>query len=101
MKSALVVTIGNEIVSGDVENTNASWLARRLAQLGVGGRVLAPLAGPGRARGGAPPARGGRRRPPSAGGARAGWGAGGARTRGGGAPLHNPLGGAPGFVVGN
>lgn len=33
--TAVVVTVGNEIVSGDVENTNASWLARRLAQLGV------------------------------------------------------------------
>ena len=31
----MVVTVGNEIVSGDVENTNASWLARRLASLGV------------------------------------------------------------------
>jgi molybdenum cofactor synthesis domain-containing protein len=28
------VTIGNEVVSGDIENTNASWLARRLEQLG-------------------------------------------------------------------
>jgi molybdenum cofactor synthesis domain-containing protein len=33
---AVVLTIGNEIVSGDTENTNASWLARRLATLGVG-----------------------------------------------------------------
>jgi molybdenum cofactor synthesis domain-containing protein len=32
---AIVLTIGNEIVSGDTENTNASWLARRLATLGV------------------------------------------------------------------
>jgi len=32
---AAILTIGNEIVSGDVENTNASWLARRLEQLGV------------------------------------------------------------------
>jgi molybdenum cofactor synthesis domain-containing protein len=30
-----ILTIGNELVSGDVENTNASWLARRLEQLGV------------------------------------------------------------------
>ena len=30
-----MVTVGNEIVSGDVENTNASWLARRLGGLGV------------------------------------------------------------------
>jgi molybdenum cofactor synthesis domain-containing protein len=33
--TAVVLTVGNEIVSGDVENTNASWLARRLASLGV------------------------------------------------------------------
>lgn len=32
---ATILTIGNELVSGDVENTNASWLARRLEQLGV------------------------------------------------------------------
>jgi molybdenum cofactor synthesis domain-containing protein len=32
---AAILTIGNELVSGDVENTNASWLARRLEQLGV------------------------------------------------------------------
>lgn len=34
-RTAIVLTIGNEIVSGDTENTNASWLARRLATLGV------------------------------------------------------------------
>ena len=33
--AAVILTVGNEIVSGDVENTNASWLARRLAALGV------------------------------------------------------------------
>ena len=32
---AAILTIGNEIVSGDTENTNASWLSRRLEQLGV------------------------------------------------------------------
>ncbi len=32
---ATVLTVGNEIVSGDTENTNASWLSRRLAALGV------------------------------------------------------------------
>ena len=29
------MTIGNEVVSGDTENTNASWLGRRLEELGV------------------------------------------------------------------
>ena len=38
MSRAAVVTIGNELVSGDVENTNGSWLARRLAELGRRGR---------------------------------------------------------------
>lgn len=42
-RSACVLTIGNEIVSGDVENTNASWLARRLAGLGVEVVMLAAL----------------------------------------------------------
>ena len=32
---ASILTIGNELVSGDVESTNGSWLARRLAGLGV------------------------------------------------------------------
>jgi molybdenum cofactor synthesis domain-containing protein len=32
---AAILTIGNELVSGDVENTNASWLAHRLESLGV------------------------------------------------------------------
>lgn len=39
----MILTIGNEIVSGDVENTNGSWLSRRLAQLGVEVRMLAAL----------------------------------------------------------
>ena len=34
MRAALL-TIGNEVVSGDVINTNAAWLARRLEALGV------------------------------------------------------------------
>jgi nicotinamide-nucleotide amidase len=33
--NAAILTIGNELVSGDVPNTNAAWLARRLEQLGV------------------------------------------------------------------
>jgi molybdenum cofactor synthesis domain-containing protein len=32
---AVILTIGNEVVSGDTENTNASWLGRRLEELGV------------------------------------------------------------------
>jgi molybdenum cofactor synthesis domain-containing protein len=38
--TAAIVTIGNELVSGDVPNTNASWLAKRLATLGVETRML-------------------------------------------------------------
>ncbi len=41
--TAIVLTVGNEIVFGDVENTNASWLARRLAELGLEVRLLAAL----------------------------------------------------------
>jgi len=41
--TASILTIGNELVSGDVPNTNASWLARRLAPLGVGVRLTAAI----------------------------------------------------------
>jgi molybdenum cofactor synthesis domain-containing protein len=41
--TASILTIGNELVSGDVPNTNAGWLARRLAPLGVGVRLSAAL----------------------------------------------------------
>jgi molybdenum cofactor synthesis domain-containing protein len=41
--TAVVLTVGNEIVSGDVENTNASWLARRLATLGVEVKLIAAV----------------------------------------------------------
>jgi molybdenum cofactor synthesis domain-containing protein len=41
---AAILTIGNEIVSGDVPNTNATWLAQRLEQLGV--RVVLSAAVP-------------------------------------------------------
>ena len=37
--TAAIVTIGNEIVCGDVQNTNGSWLGRRLEQHGVGVRL--------------------------------------------------------------
>jgi molybdenum cofactor synthesis domain-containing protein len=43
MPSAVLVTVGNELVSGDVENTNGSWLARRLAGLGVEVELIAVL----------------------------------------------------------
>jgi molybdenum cofactor synthesis domain-containing protein len=42
-ETAVILTVGNEIVSGDVENTNASWLSRRLAVLGVEVRLLAAV----------------------------------------------------------
>ena len=43
MATASILTIGNELVSGDVPNTNGSWLAKRLAPLGVTVRMLAAL----------------------------------------------------------
>ena len=43
MARAAIVTVGNELVSGDVENTNGSWLARRLAALGVEVALIAVL----------------------------------------------------------
>ena len=41
--TAAILTVGNELVSGDVPNTNATWLARRLAPLGVEVRLTAAL----------------------------------------------------------
>ena len=41
--TASILTIGNELVSGDVPNTNAAWLAQRLAPLGVGVRISPAL----------------------------------------------------------
>jgi molybdenum cofactor synthesis domain-containing protein len=35
MATAAILTIGNEILSGDTLNTNAAWLAQRLEPLGV------------------------------------------------------------------
>ena len=43
MASAVILTIGNEFVSGDIDNTNASWLARRLAELGIEATLLAAV----------------------------------------------------------
>lgn len=43
LATASILTIGNELVSGDVPNTNGSWLAKRLAPLGVSVRMLAAL----------------------------------------------------------
>jgi molybdenum cofactor synthesis domain-containing protein len=42
-RSAAILTIGNELLSGDVENTNGSWLARRLESIGVPVRLIAVL----------------------------------------------------------
>ena len=42
-RTAVVLTVGNEIVSGDVENTNASWLGRRLAGLGIAVKLMAAV----------------------------------------------------------
>ena len=43
MTTASILTIGNELVSGDVPNTNAAWLAKRLAPLGVETRLIAAV----------------------------------------------------------
>ena len=42
--SRAILTIGNEVVCGDVQNTNAAWLAQRLEALGV--RVVLTAAVP-------------------------------------------------------
>jgi nicotinamide-nucleotide amidase len=43
MAAAAILTIGNELLSGDVENTNATWLARRLEGAGVEVALMAVL----------------------------------------------------------
>ena len=43
MASAAILTIGNELLAGDTENTNGSWLARRLEALGDAVRLIAVL----------------------------------------------------------
>jgi molybdenum cofactor synthesis domain-containing protein len=43
VSTGAILTIGNELVSGDVENTNGAWLARRLEQLGVSVTLIASL----------------------------------------------------------
>ena len=43
MATAAIVTIGNELLSGDVTNTNGSWLAKRLEAAGVDVRLMAVL----------------------------------------------------------
>ena len=43
MVVAAVLTIGNEIVSGDIVNTNAAWLGKRLESLGVHVTLAAAL----------------------------------------------------------
>jgi molybdenum cofactor synthesis domain-containing protein len=41
--TASIVTIGNELLSGDTVNTNAAWLAQRLEELGVTVTLMAAL----------------------------------------------------------
>lgn len=43
MASAAILTIGNELVSGDVPNTNGAWLARRLERIGITVHLLAAV----------------------------------------------------------
>jgi molybdenum cofactor synthesis domain-containing protein len=42
-RTAAIVTIGNELVSGDTDNTNGSWLAARLEALGLDVLLVAAL----------------------------------------------------------
>src|SRR5205809_6937177 len=43
MATASIVTIGNELLSGDTVNTNGAWLAGRLEALGVEVVLIAAL----------------------------------------------------------
>ena len=41
--TAAIITIGNELVCGDVEDTNGSWLAKRLERLGLAVQLIAAV----------------------------------------------------------
>jgi nicotinamide-nucleotide amidase len=41
--TAAIVTIGNELVCGDVKDTNGSWLAKRLERLGLAVQLIAAI----------------------------------------------------------
>jgi molybdenum cofactor synthesis domain-containing protein len=43
VRNAAIVDIGNELLSGDIVNTNGAWLARRLEQAGVEVRLIAVI----------------------------------------------------------
>jgi len=43
MPTAAILTIGNELISGDVVDTDGVWLARRLERLGVKVAILAAV----------------------------------------------------------
>ena len=93
--TAVVLTVGNEIVCGDVENTNASWLARRLAELGDRGAPARRRARRGRGDRRLPPGREGRVRRRHR-HRRARRNAGRPHPRGGGRGVRRPERGDPG-----
>ncbi len=41
--TAAIVTVGNELLSGETENTNASWLARELIDCGIAPKLILTL----------------------------------------------------------
>jgi molybdenum cofactor synthesis domain-containing protein len=43
MRTAAILTIGNELTSGDVADTNGAWLAHRLERIGVSVTILAAI----------------------------------------------------------
>jgi len=43
MRTAAILTIGNELTSGDVADTNGTWLAHRLERIGVTVTILAAV----------------------------------------------------------
>ena len=43
MSTAAILTIGNELTSGDVADTNGVWLAKRLERIGVSVTILAAV----------------------------------------------------------
>src|SRR5919201_756668 len=104
-RTAVVLTGGNEIVSGDVENTNASWLARRLPALGLEVKLIAAVPAAVAEAFGVDcveiPAVAQALRVRFEGRGLGDYAARWACLPRGAEPLENPLGGAPGFVLEN
>ena len=96
-RTAVVLTVGNELLSGDVDDTNAPWLCRRLAGLGVEVKLVASVRDDIEEIADVAAVLRARFEPRGLGDYAARW----AQLPEGSQPISNPLGGAPGFSLEN